>query len=326
MKRAIEAIEILGVRYDSSFDEIKSAYKTLAKKYHPDSHPDLSEAEKKEMARKFREIRSAYELLRKIKVINENNNYYKKEEKKEDERIKIPRSADMSYEDILEDIRRAKAREEYLNGDFFNPSPRRPRRRKSREQIRREKRRKMSIRVAAAAISSLIIVLTVAIVNSNKKEEIDNMYLAVEQVTDYDDSLNNEDQFMLNKVHIVVSGDTLSKLSRESNTTINAIKRENNLSTNDIYIGDIIKIPYYVDENDMQYYTKVVYPGNRSVNEIAVDYLTDVDTIMRLNNEAIDKIDGEYTILSDTILVPVFLNQKELKNKKENQNTGYVKK
>lgn len=50
--------EILGVDKKSSSDEIKKAYRKLAKKYHPDLHPDDKEAEKK-----FTEINEAYEVL-----------------------------------------------------------------------------------------------------------------------------------------------------------------------------------------------------------------------------------------------------------------------
>lgn len=48
---------ILGVNKDASEDEIKSAYRRLAKKY----HPDLNKTE--EAAEKFKEINEAYEVL-----------------------------------------------------------------------------------------------------------------------------------------------------------------------------------------------------------------------------------------------------------------------
>ena len=50
--------EILGVSKGSSEDEIKSAYRKLAKKYHPDLNQNNKEA-----ADKFKEINSAYEVL-----------------------------------------------------------------------------------------------------------------------------------------------------------------------------------------------------------------------------------------------------------------------
>lgn len=50
--------EILGVNKDASPDDIKKAYRGLAKKYHPDLNPDNKEAE-----HKFKEASSAYEIL-----------------------------------------------------------------------------------------------------------------------------------------------------------------------------------------------------------------------------------------------------------------------
>lgn len=50
--------EILGLDKNATSQEIKSAYRKLAKKYHPDMNPDNKEAEQK-----FKEINEAYEVL-----------------------------------------------------------------------------------------------------------------------------------------------------------------------------------------------------------------------------------------------------------------------
>ncbi|MBZ2175741.1 molecular chaperone DnaJ [Schnuerera sp. xch1] len=50
--------EILNVSKDSSQDEIKSSFRKLAKKYHPDLNPDNKESEQR-----FKEINEAYEVL-----------------------------------------------------------------------------------------------------------------------------------------------------------------------------------------------------------------------------------------------------------------------
>lgn len=52
--------KILGVARTAGADEIKSAYRKLARKYHPDMHPD---AKKAEMSEKFKDINEAYDVL-----------------------------------------------------------------------------------------------------------------------------------------------------------------------------------------------------------------------------------------------------------------------
>ena len=50
--------EVLGVKKDADEEEIKKAYRTLAKKYHPDMHPGDKAAEEK-----FKEVNQAYAIL-----------------------------------------------------------------------------------------------------------------------------------------------------------------------------------------------------------------------------------------------------------------------
>lgn len=55
--------EVLGVDKNATADEIKKAYRNLAKKYHPDKWATANEDEKKEAEEKFKEITEAYDVL-----------------------------------------------------------------------------------------------------------------------------------------------------------------------------------------------------------------------------------------------------------------------
>ncbi len=50
--------DVLGVKKSATHDEIKKAYRKLARKYHPDANPNDPKAEEK-----FKEVSSAYEVL-----------------------------------------------------------------------------------------------------------------------------------------------------------------------------------------------------------------------------------------------------------------------
>lgn len=65
---------VLGVHPESSDDEIKDAYRKLARKYHPDKYTD---SDLKEVAEdKMKEINAAYEEIQRIRSGKESNNGY----------------------------------------------------------------------------------------------------------------------------------------------------------------------------------------------------------------------------------------------------------
>ena len=53
--------QVLGISRDASDEEVKKAYRTLSRKYHPDAnvnHPNAAQAEEK-----FKEVHQAYEQI-----------------------------------------------------------------------------------------------------------------------------------------------------------------------------------------------------------------------------------------------------------------------
>jgi len=58
--------KVLGVKKDATVDEIKKAYRTLARKHHPDKNPDNAAAEAK-----FKEVSEAYDVLSDAKTRKE---------------------------------------------------------------------------------------------------------------------------------------------------------------------------------------------------------------------------------------------------------------
>lgn len=64
--------KILGVSESASVDELKKAYRVLAKKYHPDTNPNNKPAEEK-----FKEISEAYYVLGDAKKRQEYDSYKK---------------------------------------------------------------------------------------------------------------------------------------------------------------------------------------------------------------------------------------------------------
>lgn len=64
LEQTISEYETLGVKKDASFTEIRNVYRKLVLKYHPDKNTHLSEEERKQLARKFQQIKEAYETLK----------------------------------------------------------------------------------------------------------------------------------------------------------------------------------------------------------------------------------------------------------------------
>ena len=61
------AYKILEITKEVSDDEVKKAYRKMAKKYHPDRVKSVSEAHKNGVKEKFQEIQGAYEKIKSLR-------------------------------------------------------------------------------------------------------------------------------------------------------------------------------------------------------------------------------------------------------------------
>lgn len=62
---AAGAYATLGVKPDATNSEVKDAYRALVKKYHPDRYATKSAEEQEQAERKFKEVQTAYEQVKK---------------------------------------------------------------------------------------------------------------------------------------------------------------------------------------------------------------------------------------------------------------------
>ncbi len=80
--------------------------------------------------------------------------------------------------------------------------------------------------------------------------------------------------------YIVSRGDTLYSIARKFNTTVDEIKRINNLTSNTLTIGQVLMIP----SNESNNYINYVVVNGDTLYSIAKKYNVSVDSIKSLNN------------------------------------------
>ena len=126
------------------------------------------------------------------------------------------------------------------------------------------------------------------------------------------------DSYRLDRTYTITAEDTLENLAKEANTTVEKIIKINKLRNNALTVGDTIKIPYYIEKEDLKYYTETVNSTNyEKLEDIAEEYQTDLRTIYSLNTECFAEVGGKLAQISENLLVPTFPTKEEVKALKQ---------
>ena len=84
----------------------------------------------------------------------------------------------------------------------------------------------------------------------------------------------------VSNTYTVKSGDSLYSIARRYNTTVDELRRLNNLTSTSLSIGQVLKVPTATDTSSQTYTVK----SGDSLYSIARKYNTTVDELKRLNN------------------------------------------
>ncbi|MBO5138745.1 MAG: LysM peptidoglycan-binding domain-containing protein, partial [Bacilli bacterium] len=84
--------------------------------------------------------------------------------------------------------------------------------------------------------------------------------------------------------YTVSKGDTLYSIARKFNTSVDSIKSLNNLTSNTLSIGQVIKIPFTGDGTTSSNVTNYTVSKGDTLYSIARKFNTSVDSIKSLNN------------------------------------------
>ena len=83
--------------------------------------------------------------------------------------------------------------------------------------------------------------------------------------------------------YTVKKGDSLYQIAKQYSTTVDDLKKINNLTSNNLSIGQILTLPPILEEQPTGYTTYTVQKGD-SLYQIAKKYNTTTDKLKRLNN------------------------------------------
>lgn len=291
-----EAYKILGIPFNSTQEEVEAVYKKLLIKYHPDNFASKSKQEQRYAEQKLSEIITAKNVISKNNVGYSANNYrYRQNSETTYKKSMTKEEYDEYFQREFEDLK--KTFEEM--------------KRKEAEEYKMLKRKIKKIIIFATLYISAVS-LSPALLKS-ALEKLRNV-LDDSKINKDATSIDNATKDSLIKIHTLKETDTLEQLAYEANCT-----KEEILSINEnIEVGSKIRIPYDITEEDLDYYLETIdYDSKQDLEAIAKEHNTDIQTLKRINSEAIMKMGNITIIIGDTLEVPNFISKEELKVKKE---------
>lgn len=134
-------------------------------------------------------------------------------------------------------------------------------------------------------------------------------------------SIATEDgKICLTRYYRVLRNDTLSDISVTTGVGVSTIQNDNGIDNpNMIHMNQLLTLNYYITPEDIDYYIQPANIEGKTIQQVADTYHTDIETLVRLNEEAIEiNEDNTYRILSDTLLVPNFITTSELREAQAN--------
>lgn len=110
----------------------------------------------------------------------------------------------------------------------------------------------------------------------------------IKAVLEYKNISYKEPDTIITDTYEVVSGDTLYGIAKKLDTSVDELKKINNLTTNILNVGQVLKVPtklVYMDGTKLYQVKK-----GDTLYSIAKAYNTDVDTLKSLNNLSQDSL------------------------------------
>lgn len=121
--------------------------------------------------------------------------------------------------------------------------------------------------------------------NTNPNESIIIEYKNLENYQEIIDIIAKSINKYIKKLnsYTVKKGDSLYQIAIKYGTTVNELKKINNLTSNNLSVGQILKIPQITEDSSEDKNIYIVQKGD-SLYQIAIKYGTTVDELKKINN------------------------------------------